>query len=175
MNSSFTAKISVSCQYKVSTATNIMGRVIGKTHIRHGPSGPIPLETEAQSTFLVKSTTPYILAIKRITKMLAKFESSPSQHRRFHGGEYRKVQYIRVKSMGRAIPSALSIGIHFEHNHQYHTEYITGTTLVLDEFTSPNDSDDDSSEMKKRLVSTLEIRIWLKKEAKVTWFVWLTR
>lgn len=140
-----------------------MGRVIGKTHIRHGPIGAIPLETEMQSTFLVKASTPYILAIKRISKMLAKFESSPSQHRKFHGGEYKKVQFIRVKAMGRATSSALSIGIHFEHDQKYHTEYITGTLLVLDEFTSPADAGDDSSELKKRLVSTLEIRIWLKK------------
>lgn len=140
-----------------------MGRVIGKKHVRHGPVSAIPLHVERESVFLLKTRTPYVLAIKRISKMLEKFDATRA-NRKHSTGDYKRVKYVAVKAMGRAISLAVLVGLFFEHERRLRVEYVTGTVLVLDEFTAEDSENDEEDEMRKRAVSCLEVRVWLGRE-----------
>lgn len=143
-------------------------RIAGK-HIKHSPNTQIRLKIENETTFLVKSTTPYISALKRIQKILAKFDKSVLPNKKYQNMEYKKVNYITVKGMGKAIENTLSIALKFQDELNYKVDILTGSVDVLDEFNvnagddSDNDYNDDTI-FKKRMVSYVESRIWLKRE-----------
>ena len=138
-------------------------RIVGKTHIKHSPNNEIQTLVERETCYLVKSGTPFISAVKRIMQILSKFDKSQIKHRRFQGGEYKKVKYITAKGMGKAIEKALSIGIKFEEL-EYKVEYLTGSVEVLDEYKEDSEEEEEGSIYEKRMVSYIEARIWLKKE-----------
>lgn len=138
-----------------------MPPITTKRHIRHSPNNELVLKVQQETEFLVKSSTPYVAAVKRITKKLAKFEKSATSNNKHHQGEYLKVKHISVKGMGRAIEKTISIGLAFK-NENYKVDIYTGGTQVLDEFRG-NDSDDEEVTFQKRLVSYVEIRIHLKR------------
>lgn len=139
------------------------------TIIKHSPNSKIGLKTEADTTFLVKSKTPYISAIKRIDKMLEKFDKASLDHKKYQRGEYKKVKYVVVKGMGRAIEKTTSIGLHYMTQKAYKVDIRTGTVEVLDEiktalaYSSKDDSDEESL-FKKRNASFVEVRVWLKRQ-----------
>lgn len=144
-------------------------RVNGK-HIKHSPNTLPILKLEHETTFLVKSSTPYISALKRIQKILAKFDKSVLPNRKYQNVEYKKVKYVTVKGMGKAIENTLSIALKFQDERNYKVDILTGSVEVLDEFqvaSNDDDSDNDYNDdkiFKKRMVSYIEARIWLKRE-----------
>lgn len=72
--------------------------------------------------------------------------------------------------MGKAIENTLSIALKFQDELNYKVDILTGSVEVLDEFqigTNGDDSDNDYNDetlFKKRMVSYIETRIWLKRE-----------
>ncbi|CUM54548.1 uncharacterized protein AC631_02255 [Debaryomyces fabryi] len=144
-------------------------RINGK-HIKHSPNTLPLLKIEHETTFLVKSSTPYISAMKRIQKILAKFDKSVLPNKKYQNVDYKKVKYVTVKGMGKAIENTLSIALKFQDELNYKVDILTGSVEVLDEFqlaSNDGDSDNDYNDdkiYKKRMVSYIEARIWLKRE-----------
>lgn len=136
--------------------------------IKHNLGTKLRNKTALDTTFLVKGSTPYMLAVKRIDKMLEKFDTTGVGHKKYQLGEYKKVRYITVKGMGKAINTAVSIALHFQTKKQYTVDVKTGTVEVLDELRqalehSTKDSDDEEATFKKRQTSYVDIKIWLKR------------
>lgn len=144
-------------------------RINGR-HIKHSPNTVPLLKIENETTFLVKSSTPYISALKRIQKILAKFDKSVLPNKKYQNVDYKKVKYITVKGMGKAIENTLSIALKFQDELNYKVDILTGSIEVLDEFLIGPNGDDSDNEyndeniFKKRMVSYIETRIWLKRE-----------
>lgn len=138
--------------------------------IKHSPNTRIELKTDTDTTFLVKTNTPFISAVKRIDKILEKFDKTNVDHRKYQRGEYKKVKYISVKGMGRAIEKTTSLGLHFMTKKAYRVDIMTGTLEVLDEirtvlnYSSKDDSDEETL-YKTRSASYVEARIWLKRDS----------
>lgn len=134
-----------------------------KRHIRHSPNTELLLTVQQETQFLVKSSTSFIAAVKRITKTLEKFDKDGT-HKKYHRGEYKKVKYICVKGMGRAMEKTISIGLWFQNDLNYRVEVKTGGTEVLDEFRhGENEDDDGETTFQKRMVSYVEVHIHLKR------------
>ncbi|KAG5418770.1 hypothetical protein I9W82_003488 [Candida metapsilosis] len=157
----------------------MVNRIQGK-HIKHSPQTKRLTETQFNSTFLVKSSTPFISAIKRINKQLAKFTKQQAGggtgQRKFQNEQYKKVKYLTAKGMGKSIEKTLKLAMHFQ-SQGYKVDILTGSVQVLDEFEKKvvvhSDGDDDyegvdredlETEYKKRMVSSVEARIWLQRE-----------
>ncbi|KAF3990030.1 hypothetical protein FT663_02309 [Candidozyma haemuli var. vulneris] len=137
--------------------------------IKHNPDTKLRSKTALDTTFLVKSTTPYMGAIKRIDRMLEKFDTTGVNHKKYQSGEYKKVRFVTVKAMGKAINTAISVGLHYQTKKSYKVDVKTGTVEVLDEIRqasehSTKDSDDEESTYKKRSASYVDIKIWLKRD-----------
>lgn len=107
-------------------------RINGK-HIKHSPQTKPLTETQFNSTFHVKSSTPFISAVKRINKQLAKFTKLQGTQRKFQNDQYKRVKYITVKGMGKTIEKTLKLAMHFQQL-GYKVDIITGSVQVLDEF-----------------------------------------
>ncbi|CCE72572.1 Piso0_000156 [Millerozyma farinosa CBS 7064] len=143
-------------------------RIKGK-HIKHNPNTEQLSKVSNETTFLVKSSTPFVSALKKIQKILDKFDKSISRSKKYQGGEYKKIKYITVKGMGKCIDKTISLGLHFQEEKQHKVDILTGSIQVLDEFILENSEEesDDNAEYssnqiyKKRNVSYVEIRIWL--------------
>lgn len=139
--------------------------------IKHSPNTNIQNKIERETTFLVKAATPYVSAIKRIDAILAKFDKSAVDHKKFQRGEYKKIKYIRVKGMGRAIDKTTSIALHYMTKKAYKVDLYTGTVEVMDEVTSTSEhrskdgESDEESTYQKRSASYVEVKIWLKRES----------
>ncbi|SGZ49929.1 CIC11C00000000796 [Sungouiella intermedia] len=138
------------------------------TIIKHSPNTAISNQIEKETTFLVKAATPYMSAIKRIDRILAKFDPTSIDHKKFQRGQYKKIQYIRVKGMGRAIDKTTSIGLHYMKN-AYKVDIYTGTVEVVDEistesYKTKDDDSDSESTFRKRNASCVEVKIWLKRQ-----------
>lgn len=137
-------------------------------HIKHSPNTTPYLQVVCDTTFLVKSKTPYVSALKRITKKLDKYTRATQLRDRHSLGAYKKVQYITVKGMGRAIEKTLLLALEFQDRLMYRTDIQTGSVEVIDEFKmedgADSDWDEDDRELvyKKRMVSYVEVRIWIK-------------
>lgn len=137
-------------------------------HIKHSPNTTPYLQVAGDTTFLVKSKTPYVSALKRITKKLDKYTRATQLRDRHSLGAYKKVQYITVKGMGRAIEKTLLLALEFQDRLMYRTDIQTGSVEVIDEFKmedgADSDWDEDDRELvyKKRMVSYVEVRIWIK-------------
>ncbi|KAG7665150.1 uncharacterized protein J8A68_001206 [[Candida] subhashii] len=145
-----------------------MGKRLQAKHLKHSPNLIPQTETQKASTFLVKSRTPYVSALKTITKQLEKFEKT-SNIKKFQNLQYKRVKYITVKGMGKSIEKTLSILLNFQE--RYKVDILTGSVEVLDEFEMEKkegeDVDDDEEGekvYKKRMVSSVEGRIWLKRD-----------
>lgn len=138
--------------------------------IKHNPGTKLRNKTALDTTILVKGSTPYMLAVKRIDKMLEKFDTSGVNHKKYQLGEYKKVRYLTVKGMGKAINTAISVALHFQTQKEYKVDVTTGTVEVLDELRqtlehSTKDSDDEEATFQKRQASYVSIKIWLKRGA----------
>lgn len=143
-------------------------KVSGK-HIKHKPPSKRLLLVEKETTYLVKSRSPFISALKRIQKLLEKFDRSLLPNSKYQNGEFKKVKYVTVKGMGKAIEKTISLGLVFQDELAYKVDTLTGSLDVVDEFQTrldEFDSDDDyntESVYQKRSVSYVEVRIWLKR------------
>lgn len=141
-------------------------------HIKHSPNYQIVLKIERETTFLVKSSSPFIAAVKRINKMLEKFsKASGSKNAKFRGGDYQKVKYVTVKGMGKSIEKTLSLGLKYQNELMHKVDIVTGGVEVLDEFKVKEEDEDDEmddgdrkSVYKNRMVSFVECRIWIKRD-----------
>ena len=140
-------------------------------YVKHRPPKQIWLRVEYLTTFQVKSTTPFISGIKKVQKLLQQFEKSSLSNRKYQQGDFKKVKYIKIKGMGKAIEKTLSLGLKFQDDMHYKVDIITGTIELLDEF-QIEDIDDtsvvtqkkDEVSFRKRNISCVEVRIWLKRE-----------
>lgn len=140
-----------------------------KRLIKHNPDTKLRSKTALDTTFLVKSSTPFMSAVKRIDRMLEKFDTVGIQHRKFQLGEYKKVRYLTIKGMGKAINTAMSLALHYQGKKQYKVDVKTGTVEVLDEIRQPleystKDSDDEEATFQKRNASYVDVKIWLKRD-----------
>ena len=157
-----------------------MGKRIQGKHIKHSANLKPLTETQASSTFLIKSRTPYISSLKKITKTLDKFNKTKSNVKKYQNEQFKNVKYITVKGMNKTIEKVLSLALHFQ-DKNYKVDILTGSVEVLDEFILPDattndnsdggdedddsDADDEDNERiyKKRMVSSIEARIWIKR------------
>ncbi|CAK7911282.1 ribonucleases P/MRP protein subunit Pop7p [[Candida] anglica] len=154
--------------------TSINPKRVNGTLIKHSTNTQPQSQIERETIFLVKSSTPFVSALKRITKILNKFNKLSRTNKRFQNGDYKKVKYITIKGMGRAMEKTLSLGLKFQEELQYKTEILTKSIEVLDEYkmnkdengNSESESDDEDKEtlFQKRMVSCIEVRVWIKRE-----------
>lgn len=123
---------------------------------------------EKETTYLVKSTTPFISGLKRIKKIIDKFENentSSNEHlKKYRKGDYKNIKFIKIKGMGKAIEKTISLGLHFNEN--YKICIYSGTCEVLDELIFDENSESENAlekqTFKRRNVSFVEIHIFLK-------------
>ncbi|TID28619.1 hypothetical protein CANINC_002375 [Pichia inconspicua] len=117
--------------------------------------------TELDTTIYVKSSTPFMSAVKRINKMITKFEEIPNKRGNLvrRGNVSKKINYVTVKGMGKCLQKVLNIGIYFQ-NENFKVDTYTKTVGVIDEIL--NDPEDKlEADMKKRNVGAIEIRIYV--------------
>ncbi|EGV65471.1 ribonuclease P subunit p20 family protein [Yamadazyma tenuis] len=145
-------------------------RINGK-HIKHRANIHISSVVERETTFLVKSSTPFVSALKRIHKMLDKFNKTITTNtRKYQGGDYKNVKFITVKGMGKTIETTLGIANKLQNEANYRVDVLTGSVEVLDEFAPPDSSDGppkgaiQETVFQKRMVSYVELHVWLKRE-----------
>ncbi|KAH3688115.1 hypothetical protein WICPIJ_000886 [Wickerhamomyces pijperi] len=120
-------------------------KVEGKI-IKHAPSKQFKY-TDSETILNIQSKTPFISAVKRITKLL---KDLPKRQPKY--------TYIIVKGSGRALERTLSIGIHFRDVERNKVEIFTKTLEVLDEIDA-GDEDEDTV-LKKRKVPSVELHIY---------------
>lgn len=113
---------------------------------------------QIHTTIFVKSTTPYVSALKRINKFLDSVHKQGSS-------------YVAVLGMGKAVEKTLALGCHFQDQKNKKIEVYTKTIEVLDEvitegqadidMESDVEDDDKETQLKKRAVSGVELRIYV--------------
>lgn len=167
-------------------------RIQGKNirHTKHSPVQKLQNETEFNLTILIKSLTPFISALKRIQKQLNKFSKSAAtstSSKKYQNDQYKKLQYIKVRGMGKCLEKTLKLALKFQELN-YRVDIVTGSIEVIDEFekleneeetkmdvdvdvdvgkeTMQEDDvfDDEERIYCKRMVSTVEVRIWLNRD-----------
>lgn len=148
-----------------------------KKIIKHAPL-KVYNHIELDTTLYIKSNTPFISAIKRIEKMINKFDEIPNKKGELvrRGNLSKKCKFVTVKGMGKSISKVLNIGIHFKYEEKFNVDIFTKTIGVLDEFISDEKNDvqnnnsiddnfddysDDDSILRKRNVGAVEIRIYI--------------
>lgn len=124
--------------------------------VRKLPSVKVLSRKQIKATLYVKSSTPYISALKRIKKFLKDLHRSGAT-------------YVVVLGMGKAIEKTLSLGCHFEQQLGRKVDVLTKSVELLDEV-AVEDEDEDSAEpiqdvdretvLKKRTISGIELRIY---------------
>ncbi|WLF80212.1 hypothetical protein PVL30_003988 [Lodderomyces elongisporus] len=173
-------------------------RIQGKNirHTKHSPVQKLQNETEFNSTILIKSSTPFISALKRIQKQLNKFSKSAAtstSSKKYQNDQYKKLQYIKVRGMGKCLEKTLKLALKFQELN-YRVDIVTGSIEVIDEFEKLENEDEEEDEeeekmdvdvdvdvgketmqeddvfddeeriYRKRMVSTVEVRIWLNRD-----------
>ncbi|CEP61987.1 ribonuclease P/MRP protein subunit POP7 LALA0_S04e05160g [Lachancea lanzarotensis] len=135
----------------MSTVKN--GRIIAKH-----PSVKILSHKQIKTTIYVKSTTPYISAVKRVNKFLSQLQR--------HGA-----QYVTVLGMGKAVEKTLSVGCHFQEEKGKKVVVLTQTIPLVDEILAEQAGDEGESAediedadletvLRKRTASGVEVRIY---------------
>lgn len=132
-------------------------------NIIHRPTAKPVSYNEIHTKFYVKPNASFIATVKQIKKMLKNCEKKNLK------------DHISVVGMGRAVGKAISVSSHFSENHK--TQVFTKTVTVLDEKITntktekieegdedfENDQELSASQLEKRSVSGIEIRIYIKK------------
>lgn len=132
-------------------------------NIIHKPTAKSVSYNDIHTKFYVKPNASFIATVKQIKKMLKNCEKKNLK------------DHISVVGMGRAVGKAISVSSHFSENHK--TQVFTKTVTVLDEKitstkTEKNEEEDEdfendqelnASQLEKRSVSGIEIRIYIKK------------
>lgn len=136
-----------------------------KQLVKHKPLRPYT-QTESDHTVYVKSKTPFISAVKRINKILSKYETIPNKRGKYvsKGNVSGNIEYITVMGMGKSIEKTVNIGVYFKFDLDFKVDIITKSVGVLDEFRPNGDDDGDDSDeiLRKRNVGGVEVRIYLK-------------
>lgn len=122
---------------------------------------------QKETTVLVKSSTPFVSAVKRIDRMLEKYDKGSGNSTKYHRGEYKRLRYLTIKGMGAAMQKTVSLALHYETTKGHQIDIYTGTTTVLDSVAVAHieckDDSEDETELRPRPVSYVEVRIHLKK------------
>lgn len=140
------------------------------TLVKHSISRDIPTQVERETLFLVKSATPFISAVKRIDSILDKFDRDAVEHKKFHRGNYKKIKHIRVKGLGKAMEKVASLAAHYSKK-GYKVDVLTGSIEVTDEIhrksehSTKDDDSDTECDYKKRKISYMELKVWLKRDS----------
>lgn len=90
--------------------------------------------------------------------MLGKFDKSTSSLAKYQQGDFKRVRHIVVKGMGKTIEKTLGLGNNLIKD-GYKVDVRTGSVEVVDEFEV-----EDDNLFKKRMVSYVELQIWIKRE-----------
>lgn len=146
------------------------------THIKHAPIIRNLSKLDLETTYFVKSSSPFMSAFKKVYKILNKFDKvDDASNYKYRNGHYKNLKYITLKGMGKSMEKTLNLALKFRDELGYKTDILTGSSEVIDEFKKDiNDRysievDDDEMEeeeeilYKKRMVSSIEIRLWLKR------------
>lgn len=146
-----------------------------KKLIKHAPLRPY-VHTELDTTVYVKSTTPFMSAVKRIEKMLYKFEEIPNKRGELvrRGNASGKCKFITVRGMGKSIDKVVNLGLHFKYEEKCTVDIFTKSVGVLDEFVKNKEEmeptkeeqeekevEEDESVLRKRNVGAIEVRIYI--------------
>lgn len=124
-----------------------------KKVVRKLPSVKVVNRRQIKTTMYVKSSTPYISALKRIKKFLRDLPRN--------GGSY-----VAVLGMGKAIEKTLSLGCHFEQQLGKRVDVLTKSIEVVDEVAEDASEDvdirdiDRETTLEKRTVSGVELRVY---------------
>lgn len=137
-----------------------LAKVEGKL-VKHAPPRHYSYQ-QVQKVIHIKSSTPFVSALKRIEKHMRQESKNLKNKNRSSLNN----SYITIKGMGKAISKVLSLGLHFKTENGNKIETFTKSIGVLDEFKKSNDdssdSDDEETTLRKRNVSCVEIRIYVK-------------
>lgn len=133
---------------------------------RRSPNTAILNKTERDTLVLIKSSTPFVSALKRIDRILEKFDNI-SLSAKFRNGEYKSVKYVIIKGMGKSIQKTVSVALHYQ-SRNYQVDIYTGTVEVVDtvssgEIIETREGPEEQTKNEIRKVSSVEARIWLKK------------
>lgn len=136
-----------------------MGNVpMGKSKVvRKLPTVKTLSRKQIKTTVYVKTSTPYISALKRIRKFLADLPKSGSS-------------YVVVLGMGKATEKTLSLGCHFEQQLGKRVDVLTKSVELLDEVALEAEDEEDKEDisqdrdretvLKKRTISGIELRVF---------------
>ncbi|ODV87070.1 hypothetical protein CANARDRAFT_26503 [[Candida] arabinofermentans NRRL YB-2248] len=147
-------------------------RITGKKLIKHAPPR-IYAYNDTKTVIHIKSSTPFISAVKRIEKSLKFFQEKYNKKGKPING-HKNVEYIAVHGMGKTVVKVVNLALHFQYEQRMKVDIFTKTIGVLDEFKSETDGklksdddeeddDDDDDVLRKRNVSSVEVRIYLDK------------
>lgn len=123
--------------------------------IKKHPTVKTLSRNQIKSHIYIKSTTPYVSALKRIKKFLEELNKSSAK-------------CVVILGMGKATEKTLSLGCHFEQQLGKKIDVFTRTVQVLDGITDedPEEVDNGAQEedleitLKKRTLSGVEVRIY---------------
>ncbi|KAH3668826.1 hypothetical protein OGAPHI_002581 [Ogataea philodendri] len=116
---------------------------------------------DSKTVIHVKSSTPFMSAVKRIDKTFGYYDSKYTKKGKPIPNENKNVGYITVRGMGKTILKVMNLALYFEHEQNRKVEVFTKTLTVLDELKSTNKDKDDV--FQKRQVSCVELRIHFTK------------
>ena len=87
------------------------------------------------------------------------YRLKPNRRGRLASKHGTREAFVIVKGMGKAIPKVLNIGLHFKYEKNARLDVYTKTIGVIDEFKADAKDSNDDDELRKRNVSSIEIRI----------------
>lgn len=139
-------------------------------HIKRSPPKPLLNKTQQETLVLIKSSTPFQSALKRIDRILERFDKQTGpvlHHSKYQNGEYKKVKYVVIKGMGKCVQKTISIALNYQ-TKNYTVDIYTGTVEVVDtigngEVVETREGPQEQTKSQLRAVGYVEARIWLKR------------
>lgn len=130
-----------------TTSTSTMNKKLPLQHStirKHAPPSAFSHATSA-SLFKLKTSTPFVLAVKQISKLLAAIDSNTTKAKgRNRGRNISKQRSVVVVGLQRVLPRLLQIAVYFEErNHK--VEIRTTTVKTVDEFQKQRSSNDSAN------------------------------
>ncbi|SCU87237.1 LAME_0D09296g1_1 [Lachancea meyersii CBS 8951] len=126
-----------------------------KILVKH-PSVKVLSHKQIKTTIYLKSKTPYISALKRVTKFMTQLQRQGAE-------------YVTVLGMGKAVEKTLSIACHFQEEKGKKVVVLTQSVALLDEILADENDDENVEDiededretvLRKRTVSGVEVRIY---------------
>ena len=123
--------------------------------VRKHPTLKQSTHNEIKTTIYIKSTTPFVSAIKRCKKFLAALERRKQQPAR---------QCVTLLGMGKAISQTLAVACYFQEEKGLRVEVRTKSIDVVDEVTEDDDEEidprDKETTLKTRTTSGVEVKLF---------------